>query len=157
MTDPFAGRSEIGAEEWIAVVGRTEDALYVATRPVVAQDERLTEDTSPTSSHKEKRATATTEPKGRMRESAFRDAVVALARYRGWLVYWTWNSTHSPAGFPDIVAARRGRVVAAELKVGGNTPTAAQEAWLAELAENAGIEAFVWYPEDWDAIEEVLS
>jgi hypothetical protein len=92
-----------------------------------------------------------------IRESAFRDAVVALAKYRGWLVYWTWNSKHSPAGFPDIIAARRGRIVAAELKVGRNKPTAAQEAWLAALAENAGIETYVWYPEDWDAIEEVLS
>jgi hypothetical protein len=42
MTDPFGGRSEISAAEWLAVVGRTEDALYAATMPQDATNDTNT-------------------------------------------------------------------------------------------------------------------
>ncbi|MEW6583441.1 MAG: VRR-NUC domain-containing protein, partial [Actinomycetota bacterium] len=49
-------------------------------------------------------------------EAAFQDQVVDLARLRGWLVYHTFDSRHSAAGFPDLILARGDRLVAAELK-----------------------------------------
>ena len=92
----------------------------------------------------------------RMRESAFRDAVVHLATLRGWMTYFTWRSDHSPKGFPDLIFLRGDRMVVAELKVGTNTPSAEQEAWLAAF-RLIGAEVFVWRPEDWTTIEEVLA
>jgi hypothetical protein len=44
----------------------------------------------------------------------------------------------------------------AELKVGRNVPTPAQHAWLDALRAS-GAEMFVWYPEDMQAIGEVLA
>ena len=49
-------------------------------------------------------------------EKQFMTAVVEMARMLGWLVYHTHDSRRSEAGFPDIVAVRRERVVFIELK-----------------------------------------
>jgi hypothetical protein len=50
------------------------------------------------------------------------------------LVYSTWNSLHSPKGWPDVVAIRRESpgftVVIAELKTERGKTTAAQDQWL---------------------------
>lgn len=60
-------------------------------------------------------------------------------------------------GFPDILAVRRGRVIAVELKSERGVPSADQKLWLEDLAK-AGIETFVWRPGDWTSgtIEAVL-
>src|SRR5690349_5459446 len=63
-------------------------------------------------------------------EKQFGQAVVDYARIRGWLVYRTWNSKHSPAGFPDLCLVRRERLIFAELKVGRNRLTKPQCAWI---------------------------
>lgn len=115
-------------------------------------------------------------------EKDFRQLVVDFARLHGWLVYFTWKSIHSPAGFPDCVFVRQteepkqlstvalglgnGRVVQdstqprliiAELKVGKNQPTAEQCEWL-EAMHMAGVPSYLWYPtpECWDEIQRVL-
>jgi hypothetical protein len=44
-------------------------------------------------------------------------------------------------------------VVFAELKVGRNPTTEAQDAWLSRLAAVPAAEVFVWRPADWPAIE----
>jgi hypothetical protein len=49
-------------------------------------------------------------------ERSFQQRVVDLATSTGWLVYHTWNSQFSAAGFPDIQAVRGPRLVIAELK-----------------------------------------
>ena len=65
-----------------------------------------------------------------------------LALALGWRGYHTHRSQHSPAGFPDLVLVRRGRLVFAELKrqAARHQPTPEQAAWLQDLtkvAENA--------------------
>lgn len=154
--DPFGGRAEITADEWLAVVGHTDDPA----RPlVVPQDAVLSPTTSPTTSQPKQRATSTTARLRGIRESAFRDAVVGAATYLGWRCYWTWNSKHSPSGFPDLFMVRGSRAVAAELKIWPNKPTLAQLEWLAALAE-AGIETYVWTLDTldrvWAEIERIL-
>lgn len=89
-------------------------------------------------------------------EKAFLGQVLQLARLYGWLAYHTHDSRHSAGGFPDLTLVRGGRLVFAELKVGGNTPTPAQVVWLRAL-EAAGAEAYVWRPGDFDQIQTVLS
>ncbi len=58
-------------------------------------------------------------------------------------------------GWPDLILARAPRLVAAELKRRPNVPTADQRRVLAVLA-SCGVETYVWYPEDLDAIAATL-
>jgi hypothetical protein len=88
-------------------------------------------------------------------EAAFQADVLKYARGLGWLAYHTHTSKRSAPGFPDVVLARAPRLIVAELKVGDNRPTEAQEEWLAAFRA-AGVPAFVWRPEDWPAIEATL-
>ncbi|MEU4513242.1 hypothetical protein AB0G05_27410 [Nonomuraea wenchangensis] len=83
------------------------------------------------------------------------DYIVPLARQLGYLVYWTWNSKHSPSGFPDLFLLhpvtgvilvreqKRRRSAAAQYQ-----PTEAQQAWLDGFGV-AGLDAKVWTNEDW--------
>jgi hypothetical protein len=96
-------------------------------------------------------------------ERDFRQQVVQLAQLRGWLVYWTWTSIHSPAGFPDLVLCRPaqdgrpGRIVFAELKTATGKVTLAQQEWLAALGACTGVEAALWRPADWLLIDATLA
>lgn len=99
-------------------------------------------------------------------EAQFTKMVTDLARLRGWLVYhalplrtakgWA-TGTMGDAGWPDVVACGHGRLVVAELKVGRNKPTAAQEAWLAALRAVPGVEVYVWRPDNWPMIDETFT
>ena len=88
-------------------------------------------------------------------EKQFSQQVVDLARVLGWKCYRTWNSIHSPAGFPDLCLARPGRLLFIELKSAKGRLTPAQEKWIAALRE-AGAEAMVARPADFDVLCEVL-
>lgn len=91
----------------------------------------------------------------RQRESAFQSQVLDAARLGGWtLRYHTFDSRRSTAGFPDLVLIhpRRGLALFRELKRDGEQPSPVQLAWLAAMAD-AGLDAGVWRPRDWDRIE----
>lgn len=83
-----------------------------------------------------------------MAERDLQRAVVDLARMRGWLVYHTFLSARSEAGFPDLVLVheRSGAILFAELKSDRGKVTAAQDRWLRALGVR-GV-AFVWRPAD---------
>ncbi|MFD5089379.1 hypothetical protein ACFWMR_02170 [Amycolatopsis thailandensis] len=55
-------------------------------------------------------------------------------------------------GFPDLVLARDGVVIVAELKSRRGQPTDDQKLWLEAL----GAHARLWRPVDWPAIEQEL-
>lgn len=61
-------------------------------------------------------------------------------------------------GFPDLVLAKRGRLIFAELKRSGEEATPEQLRWLEVLGSVPGVVAVVWSTEDWvsGAIEEEL-
>lgn len=94
-------------------------------------------------------------------ERAFQAAVIALAEVLGYRWYHTNRSDRSPAGFPDLVLVRpaskgrRGRVIFAELKAHKEMATPAQAAWLRALLD-AGAEAHLWRPDDFDRIAALL-
>lgn len=98
-------------------------------------------------------------------EADFTAAVVELAQWCGWRTVhfrpartgrgWRTAVQGNGIGWPDLFAVRGHRVLAAELKVKSNKPTAAQAAWLAALA-GAGVEVHVWRPADWDELVKVL-
>ena len=103
-------------------------------------------------------------------EAEWQDTVVAYAGIRGWLVHhcrpaagatgrWRTHITGSP-GFPDLVLARHGRVVFAELKSERGKLAREQAAWLEELVPrdpNRPVDVFVWRPSDWPEVERVLA
>ncbi len=99
-------------------------------------------------------------------ERDFQRAVVGLARLHGWRVHHTrpalnrsgqWQTPiQGDAGFPDLVLARNGRVIFAELKRTGRRPTLHQRMWLETLAQCDGVEVYLWNPDDWDRIVEIL-
>lgn len=87
-------------------------------------------------------------------EKSFQQAVVDLAKKNGWLVYHTYDSRKSTAGFPDLVLVRE-RVLWLELKVHPNKPTAEQLRWIDAL-KAAGQWAWVLYPEEWANVVNLL-
>jgi hypothetical protein len=106
-----------------------------------------------------------------VKEKDFQKQVLDLAATRGWhtahfgsTVKWVKTKNgykvvpdSQAAGFPDLVMARKGRLVFAELKVGRNKPSELQKRWLWELGEVDGVGVYLWTPDDWDEIEGVLA
>jgi len=105
-------------------------------------------------------------------EKEFTEAVRKLAKKFGWLYYHTHRAKFSAAGFPDFVFLRGHRLIFAELKMSKKEPTAIQQHWLESLRSCAKheetlegyghytlecFEVYLWYPDDWDDIIEILS
>lgn len=100
-------------------------------------------------------------------ESDFQGWVIDLARSLGWKAahfrsvltikrgrngrerrVWETPVQADGAGFPDLVLARDGRLVAAELKYGKNRVTPEQRHWLVLLGTCPGVKVYEWYPRD---------
>lgn len=99
-------------------------------------------------------------------EAAFTKQVLDLARVFGWRSAhfrpartanggWRTAVSGDGVGWPDLVLCRGAVILVAELKVGRGKATPEQQAWLAAFRA-AGVPAFEWRPEDWEAIEAVL-
>ena len=91
-------------------------------------------------------------------ETYFRDQlVIPLAKLLGYLVYFTWKSYHSPAGFPDLclVRPRDGRLIFSELKTDTGKVSPAQQIWLDALS-NTDAEVYCWRPADLPNIQKIL-
>ena len=100
-------------------------------------------------------------------EREFQTTVIEMAHAYGWLVHHTrpagtatgWRTPiQGDAGFPDLVLARGGQVIIAELKRERGELTAAQGRWLAYLGpiQWPGFQACVWRPSDIDRIAGLL-
>jgi hypothetical protein len=90
-------------------------------------------------------------------EARLQSTVVELARLFGWRVYYTWNSMHSPAGFPDLVMARPPRIIFAELKTRYGRFSSDQELWRGDLERCPGVEYYAWQPGMLQEITNILS
>lgn len=91
-----------------------------------------------------------------MSEAQLQATVIDMARLFGWLVHHcrparrrdgSWQTpVQGDTGFPDLILARRGVVIAVELKGERGRLTPAQQAWAAELGGGA-VAALVWRPD----------
>lgn len=94
-------------------------------------------------------------------ERGFQDAVIALFRLHGWLVYHVPDSRRATSnGYPDLTMVHPTHgLIFAELKTAKGRVSADQWKWLDAI--NAGAAgrlddpacAHIWRPEDWDHIE----
>lgn len=107
-----------------------------------------------------------------MTEAEFKNQVIELAKRYGWLVHhdlpairsngsWATN-TQGHAGFPDLVLARRGSIIFAELKSLTGKLTPGQQAWLKQLDASNGLKNVdmivqVWRPDDMEMISDILN
>jgi hypothetical protein len=96
-------------------------------------------------------------------EADLQQCVIDYAHLTGWWVAhfrpaqtsgrWSAPVSADGAGFPDLVMARRGEVVIAELKSEKGRISDAQQAWLTALSSpdvaNRWLRVFVWRPADW--------
>jgi len=89
-------------------------------------------------------------------EKEFQNQLRTYARLKGWLYYHPYDSRKSDPGFPDTVLARDDRTIFAELKKVGGRLSSYQRLWTNTLKENPALEVYIWYPSDWDKIEEIL-
>jgi hypothetical protein len=59
-------------------------------------------------------------------------------------------------GEPDYRAVRDGRLIFVEIKGDGGRLSAYQRDWIADLSEVAGVETYVWHPDNLDQAKEIL-
>ena len=100
-----------------------------------------------------------------MREKSFAHQIEYLLELGGWR--WchfepavrqsgTWATPlRGDKGLPDYLAVRGTRLVFAEIKGTGGRLSIDQKAWIADLLV-AGIETYVWHPEDLESAQKVL-
>jgi hypothetical protein len=93
-----------------------------------------------------------------MSESALQGAILEVAKVAGWKAHHVADSyrgrvLRGHTGFPDLVLARRGRLIFAECKRQDGALEPAQEEWQAvlmfvERATNSVVSYRVWRPRD---------
>jgi len=89
-------------------------------------------------------------------EAQWQCLVTDLATACGWQWYHTHDSRRSPAGFPDLVLARPGRLLFVELKTERGRVSHAQRVWEYALRQ-AGAEWVVWRPRHWRYVVATLT
>ena len=89
-------------------------------------------------------------------EKDFLQFVTDVANLGQWLIYHTYDSRRSQAGFPDLVLTLGGRVIFAELKTQKGRLRPTQRDWLDALSICNGVEAYLWRPSDANAIMNTL-
>ena len=120
------GASEESVKRWL------RQAKARATRKVVSRAELLSMTASQWS------------------ERDLQDAIIADLKKLGIRLYYhTWNSRHSQAGFPDLIALHDGRGLAVELKRETAPAKAEQVAWLHAFGLFPGMRAALWRPSDY--------
>ena len=101
------------------------------------------------------RGDSMTEP---LTEKEFDKQVRELCDIYGWRRYHTFNARHSPAGFPDLVLVRDGRLIFAELKSEKGKHTLEQLEWLDALfSVGLGVEVYTWRPSQLQEIADLLA
>lgn len=91
-----------------------------------------------------------------MTERELAKSIISAARQCGWKVYHTFLSKWSEAGFPDLILARDGRILAFELKSAKGKVSESQQEWLDTLALVPGVDARVVRPADLESAYRAL-
>ncbi len=82
--------------------------------------------------------------------------IVDAARYFGWSVFHVFDSRRSAPGFPDLICAKEGRMLAIEVKTEKGKVSPHQAFWLDVLGTVPGVTAMVARPSGWEDVERAL-
>lgn len=97
---------------------------------------------------------------GSVSETEFMHWVIDTAHRAGWLVYHVHDSRKqewgTDPGFPDLVLARRSRVIFAELKDSRGRVMPDQRRWANALMGGC-VDFYVWRPADETSIQGLLA
>ena len=88
-------------------------------------------------------------------EQTFQREVQEFARANEWIDWHVLRSKGMRAGFPDLVLLRPPELIWVELKAPNGKVTTAQKE-MHDMLRACGQTIYVWKPEDWDEIVEVL-
>lgn len=89
-------------------------------------------------------------------ERQWQAQIVEFAETLGWeFIYHTYDSRRSEPGFPDLHMLKGDRQIVAELKTATGRVTLEQREWMTAY-EKVGAEVFLWRPDDWPEVEQVL-
>ena len=100
-----------------------------------------------------------------MLEKDWQRRVIELAKLFGYRIYHhrpamvgkrIVTALEGDAGLPDLLLCRPPRLIFAELKVGRNVLSEGQVEWLAWLRGVPNVESYVWRPEQWEDVIEIL-
>lgn len=101
----------------------------------------------------------------KLTEAEFLSQVIQYAKLCGWRVVhfrqaktsrgWRTPVQGDGVGWPDLFLIRVGRIIVAECKSERGKSTPEQDAWL-KAFELASVPSYLWRPDDWDEIMEVL-
>ena len=94
---------------------------------------------------------------GRRGEAFFESWVEHIASDNGWNFYHTWRSDRSQKGYPDLHLIKDTSQIYAELKTVKGKATTEQKEWLYDLDKVPTNEVYLWRPNDWRQIKEILS
>ncbi len=94
-------------------------------------------------------------------EAQWLSQVRQLAKMFGWMTYHPFLSKWSERGWPDLALLKeypdgRARLILAELKSPSGKLTVEQEKWIEALSKVEGIEVYVWRPDDFENVVEIL-
>jgi hypothetical protein len=104
-----------------------------------------------------------------MNESDFQKTVIDLAHLYGWKVAhfrpaWSKDGLRCMTavqadgkGFPDLCMVKRSRLLFAELKSDKGKLSPEQDIWITELTNSMRCEVYIWKPENWEEIQEILT
>lgn len=71
-------------------------------------------------------------------EARLSRSIMAALKQRGAFVFKVWGSEHMMAGLPDIIGCYRGRFIAVETKMPGNTTSRRQDFVIAKIRAAGG-------------------
>ena len=102
-----------------------------------------------------------------MTEAQFQQQIIDLGHLYGWRIAHfrpalTSKGYKTPVsadgkGFPDLVMVKRARLIFAEVKSDTGKLSPEQKDWITALTCSMRCECYIWKPENWDEIVEILT
>ncbi len=95
--------------------------------------------------------------KPKITHADFQWQIVKYAKLCGWDYQYWWRTLKSPKGFLDLVLVRQPRLIFAEIKIPPDVLSKEQQKWFNIWKQMPQVEVYIWKPDDWNDIEQILT